>query len=398
MVYRQKFYHGAVSLFMVIFSMLVITVITVGFLRLMVADQRQASNSDLAQSAYDSALAGVEDAKRAILSYQRACAEDSTVCAPRKAQLASTECNAGLQSVVSAPVDAQGRIAEVPVQRSGGSVDDTRLNQAYTCVIVALGTDEYLGTVAANESKVVPLKGMSAFDTVRISWFSKQDISNEDGAIDRPSAVPSNMKLLRQDRWPDNRPSVLRTQFMQFGDAYVLGDFDAETASGESNANTIFLYPSSSVNTSAVSIADIDGRRIGTDPYPAPASTGSAPYPSSCRADIASGGYACTTTLRIPTPVGGGARTAFLRLTPFYKATHFKIELMNGASIVQFDGVQPTIDSTGRANDLFRRVEARVDIEAADFPFPEAAVDISGNLCKDFTVTDDAYIAGTCTP
>ena len=43
---------------------MLLTIVTIGFIKLMIMDQRQSSNSDMSQSAYDAALAGAEDAKR----------------------------------------------------------------------------------------------------------------------------------------------------------------------------------------------------------------------------------------------------------------------------------------------------------------------------------------------
>jgi hypothetical protein len=61
---------------------------------------------------------------------------------------------------------------------------------------------------------------------------------------------------------------------------------------------------------------------------------------------------------------------------------------------MKFSGVQSIVDSTGRANDLFRRVEARLEMIDTYFPMPDAALTLSGdgnNLNKSFYVTNNCF-------
>jgi hypothetical protein len=92
---------------------------------------------------------------------------------------------------------------------------------------------------------------------------------------------------------------------------------------------------------------------------------------------------------------------AYLRLSTLYNASHFMVKLYNtdtGSSLVRFKGVQPQVDSTGRANDMFRRVQALVELKGV-VTYPEAAVDIAGNLCKNFLITDtESHYVNKCTP
>lgn len=394
--------RGAVSLFVVIFATLLISVVTVGFLRLMINDQNQAASNDLSQSAYDSALAGVEDAKRALLRYQKICNEDGeTVCNQLATQIAGAACNDALR-IGDVITDPDG--GEVLVQQTS-SAGDTTLDQAYTCVDISLRTPNFIGTAALNESKLIPLVGKSddgntTFDTVRVEWFSSEDLGTSSSGTNPVDLTgpASPQPLPQQSSWPSNRPPILRTQLMQFGDNFQLNSFDA-TSGSTSNANTVFMYPTSdNAATDSHSFVARDTRKPNLTSDPPADSAGNSPLPIKCVASLATGGYACTAELSLPAVIGGGDRTAYLRLTPFYNATHFRVTLLRAGAVVQFDGVQPEIDSTGRANDLFRRVVSRVDLVDTSFPYPEAAVDISGNFCKDFAVTDSQYIAGACTP
>jgi Tfp pilus assembly protein PilX len=393
---------GAVSLFVVIFAILLMSIVTVSFLRIMTNDQGQASGNDLAQSAYDSSQAGIEDAKRALIWYAQSC-ETAVTPAPSCASFVANlnNCNASIKTagvvkagdISSASGTATG---EVKVQQStavdaAGDSIDKALDQAYTCVTIQLDTDDYIGSLTANQSVLVPLVGTNSFSTATIEWYSRDDLSNTTGTVNTPTPVGAQPLL---DTWPTDRPSIMRIQFMQVGSTFKLSDFDTTTPSSESNANTLFLYPATNGFTTAT-MTDYDTRKSPSG-NSIPDSAGTTPLPAKCKTSVASGGYACSITVQLPNPVNGGtANIAYLRLTSLYAASHFSVTL-GGA---KFKNVQPIVDATGRANDVFRRVQSRIDLYDTAFPYPDAAVDVTGNFCKDFGVTDKPdYIAGSCTP
>lgn len=394
MKYRALNQSGAVSLFVVIFAALLMTVVTVGFIQLMLKEQQQATANDLSQSAYDSAQAGVEDAKRLLLLDQscRAGAAPSTVNCVAVANALSP---APGQSQTSCDTLVKGGIVtqtngETLIQQSD-SDGSAKLDQAYTCVKISVNTDDYKGTLAANESIVVPLQGTGDFDTVELSWFSRDDVSSAttDPTIGFPSLGPNVSLPPVGDKWKFNNPSLMRTQFMQTGGNFKLSDFD-DSQDGKSDANTLFLYPSAT----GLPNKDfaLDARRSPTD----------IPQQVKCNTSFVDGEYACTATIKLPDPIGGSIsqRNAFLRLSSLYNGAHFRVKLKHGVEDVKFAGVQPEVDSTGRANDMFRRVKSRVELKG-NFTYPEAAIDMVGDLCKNFTITDqesDFVGSTTCTP
>lgn len=338
---KDKMQPGLVSLFVVIFATILISVVTVSFATIMIQNQQDATSGDLSQSAYDSALAGVESAKNVLAQYDKL-SED------QKKTVVSDVCN----EVVGSP-NKEVVVSEVD-------------NQAYTCVTVVLDTDNYLGSLDQGESVFIPLKGVSSFTKVKIEWSTSADI----GSTGSPT-LSTSTSLLTPSNWSSkNWPAIMRAQLIQYDNSnFTLDSLD----SGGNGNSTRFLYPAANGGSTA---------GFSSDPHRAQDLSNAGPVKVKC--DF-SNAYACSATVSATTAITGAG---YLRLTALYNKTHFKVTLMDNNSIVKFNNVQPEVDSTGRADNLFRRVKARVTYDKY-FPYPEATVDISGNLCKNFLVTND---------
>ena len=372
--------YGAVSLFVVIFSALLITIVTVSFVSIMIKNQQQATNSDLSQSAYDSAQAGVEDAKRALLQYQSVCNSGGD-CNLAEQQINSSTCNEAVKTLTD--ISAAESDNEIKVQTGGNNT----LDQAYTCVKISLQTNDYVGILTKETSKLVPLVGVTAFNTIKIDWFSNKDLQGTVATTDVPS-FGSGTPLLSQSDWSSkilNRPSIMRAQLVKFDkkNGFLLSNFDSNNISASNN--TLFLYPSNIVDSQKSFSSDIQR-------------TSKSLTQVHCESNLSLYNYSCSATIKLPEAISSDTYVAYLNLTAIYKNTHYKVSLLNDSTLVKFDAVQPLIDSTGRTNDLFRRVETRVELTDTDFPYPDAAVYALGNLCKDFMITDSEsdYSAGDC--
>ena len=391
---RKQNAKGAVSIFVVIFSALLITTISIGFIRIMVQEQQQASAVDLSQSALDSANAGVEDAKRLLVRYSDYCkgstAASSTPECSRISQalMNGNECNTLQKSgIVGSTSDK-----EVLLRQSGNDAD-LQLMQAYTCVKIQLNTNDYVGTVTTADSRIIPLKGTGDFDRIEVEWYSQADLRGPDGDGGMPESIelPADTELPKLADWGSNRPGMLRMQLIQFGDTFQLSDFDKKE-DGSSNARTLFLNPSSVGRDQVNFTDDLRGsmnsgslQQIACD--------------QSFSSTTIDKEFACKATIMLPNAIGQSdlRRTAFLHIDTLYNDnTSFRIKLANSSSPVTFSSVQPIVDSTGRANDMFRRVQSRIEMDSSLFPFPQSAVDISSNVCKTFRVTDTEYESGDC--
>ncbi|MDO5762210.1 MAG: hypothetical protein Q4P12_06065, partial [Bacteroidales bacterium] len=213
-------------------------------------------------------------------------------------------------------------------------------------------------------------------------------------------------------------PPTLEVQLIQTaGQYFTLSSFDL-ARNGQTNRATVYLVPNNntaavmnSVSTdyyigafngttnivSAAQIAKTNDRTIKNKPF-------------GVYCDDTESEFACTTVLNLPRPVDEGMGTTrsnetfMLALSLPYSQpdTDFSLEFCltencagDASSVIAgIQNSQVVIDSTGRANDLVRRVEVRLESADTSFAYPYYAIqlldgDRDASLDKEMTVTSE---------
>lgn len=397
---NKKTKKGAASFYVVAFSTLVLMIIATSFAAIIISEVTRTSNDDLAQSAYDSAMAGVEDAKLAYYNYQN--------CLIQKQNGSSEEamnkygCNEIFHYFESKTDDCD-MVAKIIGRDSGSVVIDESKNvgnnmqQAYTCVTMTDSLNGYESTLSQSDLiRVIKAKfdddiGADKIGKVRLSWFSDSDsVGNK---------VYSNYDSLSSSViFPDtisaavSTPPTLSLAMVQTANDFNMNEFDTSVGS-RTNRAMVYLVPTQ--NGSAGKTGNhisATGNNItkaqfakSNDKKPT-----NLPFTVDCNEGTAD--YACSATIELPEPVGAEAPDGhvirnddtfiFVVGLPYGKPqTSFLLEFLckdgttckscsasdpdcteiSSGSSVNLKGVQLEVDSTGRANDLYRRISVRMD-------------------------------------
>lgn len=339
---------GFVAIFTVMFFMIFITVITVGFLRVVSQEQQQSTDSSLSSSALSAARAGVEDAKRALMLYQQGTNSDFN--GALSAAFATKGCSDMFgNNKIAGPLDlnSEGKVA-----------GNANLNQYYTCLTIEPYTDDFVGKVTQETSDIVPLRSQDDSKVTSIDFAWHGTSSSMDGQP--ASYVTAINQLPRPTLW-GGKPALMRLQLI----SAPKGVFNLSALKSQ----TIFMLPASPGNPTTADFA-AEG----------------APKPMGCTGTPGSVGtpYACNVSLLIPASFQN--TQLFLRVTPIYRSTNVKFSLKAADnSIVKFDMVEPIVDSTGRTAEAFRRVQARVRLDG-NAQIPEYVLETGNAICKNFSI------------
>lgn len=359
-IYPNTQEKGIVSILSVIFFIILMSIITVSFLRIVTGEQSQVIQDDLSKGALAAARSGVEDAKRALL-----------LCRT-KTGATQVQCYNDLRNQTCPGIFASGTMqADLGLQANAdGSIKvgdpNNDNNQRYTCVTLSQTTPDYTGILSEGLGAFIPLRSTTSFNQVRISWHQ----TSLDGTAAIPPAGAISLDTNpRRTEWQTGAGlryiAMPRIQLMQFDTTQTLN-------AQQDNAVGAFLVPntggSQTVNVSAVAPNGMPKRAA-----------------VNCITPSAQAGYRCTATLNLNFAQPATSQY-FMFIKSFYGTPHYKVELLNNGVSAPFNDVQPEVDSTGAAANVYKRLLSRIEYQADTF-FTSNSIESGTSICKDFFVT-----------
>lgn len=415
----KRFRKGAASFYIVAISTLILVIVAASFIGVIISEITRTSNDDLAQSAYDSALAGIEDAKLAYYSYQNcknnskyttnngmscesfiAWVEDGVI--PN--EYSDTDSDSNSECDIVARILGRNNGGEVPIQEGSNS---NNMQQAYTCVILTNKTDDVLGNLSeSNPEYTVRIKFenddvdvVKKIKKVRVKWHLAEDGENRRW-LEKISSQGQSTDLF--EFTPEAPvPAVLAVGMIQTAEEFHLSDFD-KTQNSQTDRGTLYLVPSE--NDNALTSIGKEGFLKSNDKV-----SKNIPYEVKCTGND---DYACLVDIEIPEPVGGNrsSETFMFRVALPYggPSTSFSLEFFcgetdicskdsvggntgNNTSKATLKDVQIKVDSTGRANDLYRRVEMRLEAQDIAFPYPLYGIQALGKDGSGKSIIKDVF-------
>ncbi|HKR82219.1 MAG TPA: pilus assembly PilX N-terminal domain-containing protein [Candidatus Saccharimonadales bacterium] len=321
---------GLVSIMVTMILMIVMSLIVIGFAQISRRNQREVLDRQLSTQAFYAAESGVNDVRNLIRT---------NGTPPAKTDCANTGAfYAGLQPVINAAN-----------------------NVSYSCVLVNPNpTQLQFNSIDNTSSTVIKIQPLTApIKTLTLTYQPNASVAtpvaNCPATASNAFVPPANWKC-----------------------GYGVMRMDLASTDGALDANTL---AASTMTTFAVPIAGAPGTTIN---YAAGTSNPKTLTGVSCNA----------TNCKLNIDNMQVHFSYYLRLSSLYMGVPLQI---NGTDIngnaVKFVGAQVVVDSTGKAQDVLRRIQAYVSATGRSDrnSNPDNAVSSFGPLCKRFSVTGDYF-------
>lgn len=325
----EKNEKGFASIVIAIVMVLVLSLTTVGFVQLMQKEQRDALDKQLSSQAYYAAESGLNDALKAVNAGY---------------SLPKTKC----ESTGSA-VDTTQPGASYLMNPTVGSGDIS-----YTCLLINPTPTSIQFPIDTSVSKIVQITGVNAAGNITpiqyilVKW---QDAGSN------TSFVPGGQSFKPADQW--NYVGVLRMGLTPITSGNVSRNYFTQQTS------TTFLYPNAVALpglTPTFSASTYTGNNAGGI-VNSNCNTGNTPA-------------ACVAKVTL------GQANYLMDLRSVYKPTSVTIEAYGAGNVLLgIKNAQTVIDSTGRSQDVLRRLQAHVPSRPT-FDHTDYGIETVDGICK----------------
>lgn len=325
---------GMASILITMITMVVISLIVLGFATISRREQGNTLNQQLSTQAFYAAESGVEDARKVI----------TTAASNGQAIPGKTDCTTNS--------DGAGYSPNYPV--GAATTLDSVHNVSYSCLLVNPNPTTLLYNGLGDNSVVVPMSASQVIDKIVISW------SPATTPAGTPSVCPSstNNTFATATKWNCGY-GLLRTDLVPTAGALT-------RAGLASTALSSFLEPQNTAASGNLSYSGNVGKANVTA-----ASCGTASYTQ------------CTITI-----VGLASSTSFTMLVrSLYQTSNVTITAYHGGSPIAVSGAQALVDATGNANGVLRRIQVRLPVNPYSGTIPDFGIQTNGAICKRFLVT-----------
>ncbi len=343
--YSKNNQAGFISFLVVAIIMIVLSLIVLAFARLVRREQRQTLDRQLNTQAFYAAESGINDAVNKLFLNPGLANQDYTSC--------------------------DDFINAVPALNS--RLDGPAGVVSYSCLLVDPSPPflEY-DSVPIDQSVTLPLSPSNSspplnppITSLEISWEEAAPGPTTNlagcptGGADPNDALPGD--------WVNCDIGMLRIEIIPFDGAKTRDALITERL-------IAYLQPRNTGGAAAINFGDaashVAGGNAGQGETVGALCDGSGPR-------------RCTLRINNVPPMTNG----FMRMRSIYAVNAVTITAFSGGGPVGLAGVQAAIDSTGKANDVLKRIKVTVPLADGDEPFPEFALQSTGSLCKRITVS-----------
>lgn len=336
---------GFVSIIVTMTIMIILSLISISFAKIMQREARQALDRQLSTQAFYAAESGVNDAIEVLKT---------------SPGTAKTEC---------------GNPTTGPFSSLNPSLDNATVD--YSCLLVDSNPGSLVfDSVDINKSTVTKFMDSAGGNINKISfaWQSSDPTYLNNFHNDAQHKLPASTG---PGSWGTDT-GIVRVSIYPI--PLVVGvPVPGNRAQMNANARTYFLYPQSGAAGAVATASWADATQNG------------AIIDGNCNAAKAPRRCAATIT-NLP-----NGYMYYLRIKSVYNTVTAEISAQDNSGATRYlAGAQTKIDSTGKTSDVYRRIQVRVPLQS--YPeVPEYAIETAGDICKRITIAG-AFMSDECDP